>query len=378
MALSQSEIQSLYQQLLSSGVGGMAANDIIADVNRDGWGALQRSIQANAGRGNGYDANAVLGNIQQSQPNNQNLFQQPQAPAPVAPQAPAQPQVPDTFGLDLFVGKPATDGQPAQQGLVPGSRFPTLPFDQEARAYKGISELEQADLFRARDQQKMELEAYQGLFDQAGLQDQGEYQQAAQQALQQGNDLFGQNLALAQSSLAPIFQEQLKKNAAALRAKQGLGAGGFDGSGAYQQLAGQNSTQLALEAYKQAFPGLFNAQQASQSLNTQGQLARQPYRQAGVQNRLEIGNLFANAGVNANLTPSQYRRDLFQRGLDENARLADVGGQYEFVDKQAGLANSAASQARKAGVNAALIGGLGAIGGGLATGYASNLFKPRV
>lgn len=296
----------------------------------------------------------------------------PQAPAPApaffAPPtpAPAPVQAESIFApqAQTQAAEPSVFASPALENLVPGSRFPTIPFQQEVPAFEGMAQAERGDINQARGQFLNESLATQPLFLQAGEQEEADLEAARARAMQEAETALQNASTQARSVFAPEFEKTLKRNAGSLGARQGLGAGGFEGSGAYQELAARNARELENQVMQAALPNFFNAQQNYSNLGVQARTARSPFRSAALENRLGAQNAFANFGLEANLTPATYRRSLFERGLGENDRLADIGSQYEFADKAQGSAIDAARANRRGVRDASIISGFGGLAGG--------------
>lgn len=291
-------------------------------------------------------------------------------------QAPIQQAAPFQGATPTQAIQPSIFSDESLSGLVPGSRFPTIPFEQEAKAFEGVSRLEQSDLDRARQAFLSESTATQPLFLEAGRQEEADFESARQRAMEEARAALQESQGQFRSIFAPEYERQLQRNAESLRARQGLGSGGFSGSGAFQALAARNAADLERSVLQSSLPNFLGAQQQFSDLGIQARTARSPYRRAALENRLGAQDRFADMGFEARLTPATYRRSLFERGLGENERLAGAGMDFELADQARGSAIDAARSSRRGSRDAAIIGGLGSIGGGLLGGGLFNRRQP--
>lgn len=170
-------------------------------------------------------------------------------------------------------------------------------------------------------------------FEDIAAAEQANLEAARARALQEQQAFYQQNLQLANEALFPQFEQNLRRSANILGGR-GLGSGGFEGSGALQELAKRGVQELGSQAQQLALPGLFGGQQQ-----------------------------FSQLGLEAYQAPSIFRRSALERGLG----LGDISKQYEQEKELARLGASA--QQRAAGTTAkgsifgSLIGAIPGIGG---------------
>ena len=414
MAIEPQQLQQIFSQLQQMGLPNGTIQGILSDVQRDGLQGLEASLRANQ-----VPLSQAQGLLSIARPPEQ-FAQIPEqsisTPAQAFPAPPLEAQAPPT-------------GFESLRGAIPGSRFPTLPFDQELGRFEAVSAAEQSDLEKARARQFQESMADDDLYRQAGAAESGdieraiarlrgerageagafeglasrnqaELEAARQRQLGEAGTAFQSTLGQARTAFGTGFEERLRQARQALGAR-GLGSSGFDGSGALQDLGAREAANVEAQSIQAALPAYIQAQQQFQNtgleaarlpfglredalgrqlsnadiygeLGTAAETAQSPFRRAQLERRMGARDVFADQGYEAALTPATYRRSAFQRALDENARLAGAGMDFEIADMARGAQESAARQQSKGLKQSALIGaagsligaGLGAFGGG--------------
>ena len=147
-----------------------------------------------------------------------------------------------------------------------------------------------------------------------------------------------QDISKQREALFPQLQQDIGKLAAQLGAR-GIGSGGFQGSGAIQELAKRGAEQLERELTLGAAP-----------------------------ERAQTRGLFGQLGLQAGTTPSTYRQQLFGRRLERG----DIAGEREFEKQLAQLGAQSTIGAARAQARGQRNQGLGSLfGAGLGAALAA-------
>ena len=244
-----------------------------------------------------------------------------------------------------------------------GPSAPQVTLQREAPLFNELGQREMGDIEAARQRFMQESNAEQPLFAQAGQQAMGDYGQAANALQAESLGYLPMAMQQYQQVFQPQYEENLRQGRMALGGR-GLGAGGFDSSGALQELAAREATKLQSQVLGQALPYAFQGLQGASQLRAEGALQPSQYRQQGLNRNLANRDIFGQYGLQGALAPAEARRGLFDRTLEGYDTDVDWSKQKVLADKGAEIQYSAAREARKGQERAALYQGIGSLLGG--------------
>jgi len=260
----------------------------------------------------------------------------------------------------LFAGVSAPPSQIYPTTIAPGV-VPLLT-PTEVPAFEQTAIQEEALQEAARQRLLMEQQVEQYLFAQQAIAQQQALENARARYLQEEEAAVPTLMEQFRNVYRPEIEKSLFRAREQMGGAQGLGAGGFGGSGALQELALRGATRLEEQAGAQALQNLLSARQNYGQLGLQAAQIPSQFGTQLLNRQLGTQEQFRGLGLEAAQTPSIYRRAGLERGLSE----ADILAAQKFDRELAamGVASQSAAAARQA--KAAKNQGLGSVLGGIA------------
>src|SRR3990167_7134894 len=232
-----SEFQTKYRQFKNAG-NTLTQQDLIE---------LRDYIQANPSLQDDIAIERDFSNISRLAGKTDLPQRQPEIPVTQAPVAPPQ-TVQTIFGP---IEVPAGQQVPTQAGLLP--REEAIPFSE-------VAGKEQADLEASRQRFLQEQDLANQLFEEASQKEQAEREASRRTFLEESEAALPSTVQKYQELFAPALERSLKQSSEALGAR-GIGGGGFEGSGALQELAKRSSQELTEKATVSALEQLLGSRQ---------------------------------------------------------------------------------------------------------------------
>ena len=170
----------------------------------------------------------------------------------------------------------------------------------------------------------------------------------------------------------PGIEESLKRTRDIFGGR-GIGTGGFESSGALQELARRGAQDLETQATSQALQGLLEARRQYGQLGLEAARLPSIFGRTGLERQLGTQEQFRGLGLEAARIPSIFRRSAFERGLEGRDIARESALERELAQLgAASMTSTARAQARGSrggALGSAFGAGVGGIFGGLPGAY---------
>lgn len=289
----------------------------------------------------------------------------PDAPFVQTSPAPSGSSTGSSTGSSFLINP--TVAQPSQETSLFGMT------KSEIQALYDAAKKEQADLEASRQAYKTDQESQLGLFATQAKNDRDAIEAARQAFLAEQPKLFDTLVGKYNEAFAPGVERYIKSAAGSLGGR-GLGSGGFEGSGAVQEMVRKASQEAQVNAQQAALANLAQAQSQYGQLGLQAAATAPSYGQQALQRQLGISDIFGQLGLQAAQVPSDWAKAGLQRGFSEQDAANDRAFQMALANLGAQSQQDVASQQKKT----MKIGAIGSLIGAGLGGLAGGLFAPGV
>ena len=297
---------------------------------------------------------------------------QKQAPleTPVAPPVAPPPLIPTPTEIAQTATTPIPQTQIFPTTLAP-SVEKLLP-KEEVKPFEETALQEEALLEAARARLLQEQEREQALIEEQAQREQQALEAARARFLQEEEAAVPQTVQRFRDVYRPGIEESLKRTRDIFGGR-GIGTGGFESSGALQELARRGAQDLETQATSQALQGLLEARRQYGQLGLEAARLPSIFGRTGLERQLGIQEQFRGLGLEAARIPSIFRRSAFERGLEGRDIARESALERELAQLgAASMTSTARAQARGSrggALGSAFGAGVGGIFGGLPGAY---------